>query len=392
MTTKATETPSSCLFPVDHLLIASERTPTVESASEIVNRLFQLASQESNLGVKRRVFEEAFSALRASYVPQLRPWLFRLLEAYAKQTWYAQESEVLDAKGQSVDSELGFRICARLMELSFCMQMDDLNLNSCPYDWFSHTSLESLFHELQTEPGQKGLLFNAVDQITVDVGVLVAKAHEKGLREIMAQTLRSLTYSYQNIEALCDASSFKMHRKLQDWTEALIGKETIEQRQQLAEYLYNRCKFMIGMHHGSWAEMVAGYEEMKRVFSDCYPQGDPILLKKNAQISNIEGCIISRSGEPNALRMAEPYFLRAYDGYSSVPRDKFLIGNVLSGLIACLTNGPLAEERASKLQKYSKELQAIISEFQEEGNLHCYVTEYPQSVQKAEEALARYRS
>ena len=41
------------------------------------------------------------------------------------------------ATGKSLDDELGFRMCARLMELSFCMQMEDLGFRKCEYDWSS---------------------------------------------------------------------------------------------------------------------------------------------------------------------------------------------------------------------------------------------------------------
>ena len=149
---------------------------------------------------------------------------------------------------------------------------------------------------------------------------------------------------------------------------------------------------MLEIQHASWDAQVKSYEPIKAAFEECYPTGHPQLVKKQAQINNVQGCIIARSGQKDALALAEPYFRKAYELYSSIPRDKFLIGNVLSGLIACLVSKPLDQEAAGRLQEYAAELGSIFDEFQEEGNHHLYVAEYPKSIQKAEAALKEYRS
>jgi hypothetical protein len=364
-----------------------------ESPEEVTARItdcFMQASRASTLMAKREIYNTAFLALKDSFCPQLRPTLFQLLEKYAKETCYAQVSEERNATGESVDDELGFRMCARLMELSFCMQMEDLGFQKCEYDWFQHPSLEALTEDLQIGKDQKGLLFDSLDQALLDVDVLVSKAHEAGLRDIMAQTLLDMTYSYQNITSLCDGAQYRLHRKLQDWTEALIGKETVVQRQQLAEYLYNRCGFMLEMQNASWDELVLGYDSILHVFKECFPQGGSQLIKKEAQINNIQGCIVARSDQKDAKVIAQKYFQRAYELYASIPCDKFLVGNVLTGLISCLVSTPLDQQSASSLLNYSVRLRSIVEEFREEGNHHCYVEEYPKSLQEANEALKKY--
>jgi hypothetical protein len=364
-----------------------------ESPEGVVARVadcFMQASRASTLMAKREIYNTAFLALKDAFCPQLRPMLFQLLEKYAKETCYAQVSEERDATGESVDTELGFRMCARLMELSFCMQMEDLGLQKCEYDWSQHPSLEALTEDLQIGKDGKGLLFDSLAQTTLDVDVLVSKAHEAGLREIMAQTLRDMTYSYQNITSLCDGTQFRLHRKLQDWTEALIGKETVEQKQQLAEYLYNRCGFMLEMQNASWDELVLGYDSVLQVFKEIFPHGCPQLIKKEAQINNIQGCIIARSDQKDAKVIAQKYFQRAYGLYTSIPCDKFLVGNVLTGLILCLVSAPLDQQNAASLLNYSVRLRSIVEEFGEEGTHHCYVEGYIKSLQEADEALKKY--
>jgi hypothetical protein len=381
----------SCLEAAHEGKIPSQKL-TREEAEVKIDKHFKKASETPILGEKRKAYNKAFSTLKNYFCPELRPRLFCLLEKYAKKTCYGQESEELDTTGRSVDDELGFRICARLMELSFCMQMRDLGLLDFDYNWSQHTSLETLTKDLQVEPGQKGPFFDAIDQTSCDGDVLMSKAYEAGLQEIMAKTLCSLAFSYQNIGQLNDTGHYGLHKKLQDWTEAVIGNETPRQKERLVEFRYNRCLFMLLLEHpdASLEEKVAIYEPIKELLFTTYPTGHDLLLQKEAQINNMQGLIITRSGQTDALVKAEPYFLAAYELYKKIPRNKFLIGNVLTSLIACETTKPLDPESAAKLKICVKELREIIGEFQEEDNQDSYATEYPLSVQQADEALERY--
>ena len=63
-----------------------------EVAARVTDCLMR-GSQERSLAAKRSVYNEAFSAIKASFYPELRPLLFRLFEKYAMGMCYAQESE-----------------------------------------------------------------------------------------------------------------------------------------------------------------------------------------------------------------------------------------------------------------------------------------------------------
>lgn len=350
-------------------------------------KVFHEATQSKNLVEKRRLYNEAFVLLKNSFSSELSPLLFPLLEAYARETCYAQESEEKNADGQSVDDELGFRQCARLMELSFCLQLQQLGLQSFSYDFLHYPSLEALTNDLQVGPDQKGLFFHQIEQLEMDNDVLISKSSAGKLREIMGKTLQYLTYSYQNITSLCHDKA--LHAKLQPWTEAVIGNETEAQKQWLTEYLYNRSLFMLRLNNPSCTveDQVNCYEPIRKMLESFFAPTDPVRIKKNAQISNMQGCIIARHNE---YPKAEPYFRQAYELYNSIPRDKFLIGNVLCGLIACLSKSELNPESAQRLSNYALELGEIIKEFEQEASLHCYVAEYPSSVTKAVTALETY--
>jgi hypothetical protein len=188
-----------------------------------------------------------------------------------------------------------------------------------------------------------------------------------------------------------------LHRKLQDWTESLIGNTTEDQKRRLAEYSYNRSLFMLMLETPgvSLEQKLACYKPIEDAFDKIYPPNHPQLLQKKAQISNMRGCIIIRSGQNDARVIAEPYFEKAYKLYSSIPSTRdtiFLKGNAITGLIGCLADIPLNQERALRLQGYAKELREIYAEYQENADLHCYVAEYPKSIQQVDDALERYRA
>lgn len=143
----------------------AESKQTKEEVMVQVAECFNRALQNSQLEVKRSAYNEAFLIIKASYCQELRPLLMRLFERYAMETCYAQESEERGEGGKSVDDELGFRKCARLMELTFCMQMHDLGFLGSDFDWAKHPTLDTIIEDLQIGPTQKGLLFDVIGQL-----------------------------------------------------------------------------------------------------------------------------------------------------------------------------------------------------------------------------------
>ncbi len=360
-----------------------------------VNECCLRASRVKPAAEKREIYLEAFQALKSSTDHELRPTLFQLFERYAMDGWYANVSQERDASGQSVDPELGFRKSARLLELSFWMQLHDFGLHrdeAGPVAGYS--SLEELIDQLGIKPTDRGVLIDRIMQTAIDPSVLASEADKKGLRAVMAKTLVGLTYSLQNLKMFSQpkVATYQLHRKLQDWTEALIGRETQELQRSLADYYYNRCVFMCRLRGGSAKEKIDSYIPVLAELKACYSPQDQKLIEMEGRIWNMRGLIMHDSGLPDAAKQAETYFERAYATYYLMAKhDKFLIGNVLTSLIHCFSTKPLDDTRYRQLREYMQELERIVVEFKREGSEHCYVEEYPESIAEAEKALAAFK-
>lgn len=307
---------------------------------------------------------------------------FRLLEMYASRVCYGRETQG--------DDEVGFRESARLLEMSFCLQLKALGLGTVGYDWSSHSSLEQLVQSLEVQKGQRGRLFDTVYECNLDPEVLVRKASDVGMREVMTKTLIRMTFSHQNIDAV--PSTYSWHKTMNDLTEAFIGQTGTKEKQELTIYRYNRCGFLVRLQYGdNWAKQMEAYDAVEKMYRENFAEGSYELNSGLAQIDNMRGRITLRTRKD--LATAQRYFQKAYSTRQSLlargdlsPAQLFeqkqLTANVLTGLIYCSLADSGNPHSLVKAEEYAKDLRRMINEQEERSALRRLLTFVDETIQQ----------
>lgn len=414
--------------------VSSSNTISVGSAVKRVQEISRQATIEPDLNKKREIYNTAYSEIRNASLkgessPELRRELHILFESFVTATAYNQESPTpkdpthpVEKGGESMDKEEGYRKSAALLELSFLMQLDDLNLSDSPVqiDWKEAEDLESLARNVgfinYPEKGfetSNSKLFDRICQLNVDPGVLAAKAQEQGNRDVLAKTLIRLTFSHQNVMHIRkDAKFVSLHRNFNALTETVIGDSSIEQSHQLADYKYQRIGFLIELSMLAGGALPEGqtleefrfnaYEAMKKEFEK--ESDDYFLLGKRAQCANMQGIILASSNlekaeilfnEALAIRTVllnkdetSTEFMSTQVKTKQHQDNEFLLANVRSGIVHCLVNiQPITEERRLLLQQQKDALLAYVGSLSATSNYNGYRSSYDGAIRKADSVL-----
>lgn len=308
------------------------------------------------------------------------------------------------------DDEEGFRKTARLLELSLSLQLNMLDLGGETYDWTKHETLESLLQSLHVQKDQKGLLFSVIGQIDVNPDVFIETAMQQGLREIVAQTLTRLTYSYQNIGTLAQPH---LQRKFHDLTEALIGKETVEQARQLVDFKYNRCPYLENLEHPGDSQLVLkSMDEIRQLVEKHFSNGSFEQISLLAQIENKVGLHILRSTkgleDQHAKRNESfPYFNKAFalrinladkleKGEIATTKSKeealfdqdSLLANIRTALVDNIVNRqPLTNQDKADAIVHKKALEDFLQKSESNKNYHAYRSSYQNAIAQVDKLL-----
>lgn len=368
---------------------------TVEDGSNVsaVNGLFEKAQATAVVSEKRAYLDAIYQILRKQ--PSIEPkQLSRLFEEYAAQTCYAQ------ANWKNQDDEEGFRKSARLMELSFQMQLTAMNLGSFDYDWRAYSSLEDLIASLGIEKNQNGLFFDKIEGLIIDSDVLVQQSGD--LRETLAKTLVRLSYSYQNISTSNTSTHHTLHQKLDTWTEKVIGSETQEQKEMFAEYRYNRCAFLARIAKLPIADQLASYQSVQELIRNSLPDTSSKRYSLLAQIFNMQSILTINLIEttPSVEKRNELYAVSqklaemAIDLRQSLstiePANKnnhYLLANARTVVIkALLSIQPLTQENVSKALGHSEALKI----YYPSNPSHPYAPGWVGSIRAVEAAAGKF--
>lgn len=185
----------------------------------------ELADLEKNLILKRGIYNEVFETLQLNIHEEL---LFKLLEDYATRCCYSAKE---------------YRVAARLMEVSLCLQFKYMNLLIFDYNWKDFTSLEAFIESLEVGKEQDGKYFPVICELYLDNVSLHKAAIDHDLCLILKKSLLRLIYSYQK---LCINHEYPLglHSKLNEWIEPFL--ETSCDR---VDFAYQRRPFMTALKY-----------------------------------------------------------------------------------------------------------------------------------------------
>jgi|GEM_PF-6764954 len=361
----------------------------------------ETAKKETNLDAKRVKYNEAYAILKEQPKPfgiELRKALFELLDLYAAQTCYNQASKVKNAEGKSVDPEEGMRKCARLMEMSLALQLKYLEIGYQDYDWQKYESLEELIGSLGWEQDDKGHFFSLVDTIQIDPQALLERADRHHLRGELIKTLRRLAYCYFNIKTLFVEERLPLHQKLRDWLLPLIGSTTLQDKQQLEDYLYNSNVRFVKLNNGDWKAKNACYEPIIQLLEECYAPTDPKRIGRESQIHNMKALNTINGIGKEGFAEAEPLFEKAFAARKelldrSTPEDRSLQGyflsNIRTSLIHVLVNKePFSWTNQIKAWEHAEALKAYLKENEADADYQSYQDSYTKAIVKARSHFA----
>ncbi len=356
----------------------------INNTIELTNKAIAKAKQTPDLAEKRTHYDEAFAVFRktaqgdGTLPPELEVPFFTFLEAYAKETCYAQQGKT---------PEEGFEKSARLMELSLLLQLKSLNMIDFSFNWAKCDNLEALINEAGDD------LLETVRQLQISSDVLLPRAQNKGMRESLAATLKRMTFSHQNIPSL-NKDNLPFHKRYNDLTEKLFEKPI-----DLAEYRYNRCAFLInlGPETDKYDKKIQAYDSVLEMFRTECASGDAdlkrILQGKMSQINNMKGILNKDRPE------AEGYFREAFamrqallEDATDTANDEFLLSNIRTGLIHCLCQKPLQLDRLNEAKGHAQALFAYVQKNQSNHNVHAYVESYKTAMLKTNAAFMQFIS
>jgi hypothetical protein len=339
-------------------------------------------------------FNMAFSVLcdeakknNGQLSPILQEKLFVLLHRYGSDQSYNQRQN-------------GFIECANLMELSLLMQ---LNPKANAVNFQNFETIQDLLNELQnSNPGERKLeIYSLVNTLTSQAPLLETNTQQA----ILSDTLIKLTYCYQNMKCQDvlpyrkeNADAFKMlQNTLQVVTLAVI-QQVDNHKGIKAEFLYNRCSFLIGLNHKNptsddcQMEKINSYTSVLEAFKDFYGEESPQYKAKESQVRNMQGLNVLKLAEPNILA-AKLFFSKAYELRSQLPepaevQKKWdhhnLLNNIATGYIHVITQFPAARttEEVSLAIFMGKEMASFMIQYKAEGRVPAYHTSYVNALQK----------
>lgn len=395
----------------------------IESINSWISKADTL--EGSNLVPQRKeYYEEAFKQLRTVALQQngilpleLHSKLYEILYRFAG-TRYGQ------------DEEEGFRDCASLLELSLGMQCKDLGLNvnlgKEGFSWKNIDSIAGLIVELNADVDNRFLdvvqFSKQVTSLELYNCVALSELYEEPSdeRKMFADSLVKLLFCYQNISTLNGSNEEKilkltshseicrlveiekskkqtLHSQLQELAKTAIDEQTPEQVKTLAEFLYNRCSFMVELGHENpesdackqaQIESYSSIEDLLITHKD-FGKKSPMYLAKKAQIENMRGLINLRMSEPD-LDIAEGHFREAlkFRLELQIPNDvegkweyHFLFNNLRTGLMHVLTVRATEEDVDEAIQHAIPMAQFVIDS-KAEGRNHCYNKSYHSALTK----------
>lgn len=382
----------------------------VPDAQGNFSKAIEAGKKTLDLAEKRISYNQAFAVLKGQALSgplgvEMHKSLFELFELYAHQTCYNQASPIVNAAGESVDPEEGMRKCARLMELSFVLQLKMLGLSSESYEWTKFANLEELIESLGSKPEDKGHFFPFMENLLLDPQALLAAAY-KDLRVNLRETLRHLAYSYFNTDELYTAKYLALHEKLRDWTVALIGGENVEEIRVLADYRYDTNPRFVHLKlpkdrtpMQACLAKNACYTEVLELLAKCYEVDHPTRLGKNSQIFNMMALNLIRSGLPQMLPFALPLFQQAFNAREKLymtetdpaarSHQGYLLSNIRTGLIHCLVNKEQSTENDVAICQHVEGLKRYLEENRAHKNYQSYQANYASAIKRGAEAVAR---
>jgi hypothetical protein len=333
---------------------------------------------------KKNYYEELFAPFamaletnNAWLTGDLRVDLYLLFEAYASNIFYN--------KLIGMDPEEGFRRSAHLMEASLLAQLEgNVSWANSSMDYISTLNNSRQVEELNNDPD-----------------AMVQYAEAAGLRTVMAKTLIRLCYSYQNMSGTKE--NLALQKKLNAMTEKMIGETTIKQKQQLADFRYNRCLFLVKLEDSTNKQaMLAAYDTVLTLLQSCYFDTNPIYQGKIAQIENMRGLMALRLEVENKYEVALGCFRRALVNRSTllanetnptkIGEHKFLRANILTGVVDCMVNMPVTEEGIQDLERHKQFLVDYLNECSAAHNVNTYLTSHVAAIAEIDAILASFTS
>lgn len=328
----------SCLAKGEDLLKSAKEASTAEEKKAFLNQAYKLLKPQ--ILVKHSTEEKMLFA--------------KLLENYSKSFLYNIE--------ENGDRLIGFRKSAALLDFSFINLLHELNLSN--YHHFDGATIDDLISDLSGPKETPGQLFDTLLQINIDPKVLFEKAEDLGLRDILADTLILLTFSYQNFQPipLPQEKWLAFQEKLQSLTEAVCGaindQATPENRFKAINFQYNRAVYLSDLKDPKNYELKMKSYDKVITFIEKYKSDNPLKYQSLlAQIANMKGGTTYRKlkelidknekSEINKyLRSAEDYLMDALTTRVKVLNlttneedlywQKYLLANLKTFLIATL--------------------------------------------------------
>lgn len=353
------------------------------------------AESHHNIEEKKAFYNSAYQAIvdcaisfNGTLPYEVNKSFFTLLELYAAKICYAQVTPNGDKEG-------GFKKSAQLMELSFSLQLANLGVIDFSYNWKMCRNLEDLIDhspDLFLEIAEYPHKFMPE--------YLVAKAKDGYLMEIMAKTLIRMTYSHQNIFPIKnDLEAF--HLYYNELTEKLIGINNEEQKKELIQYKYNRCRFLASkVSNGDFENQFKSYDSVIEKIDELFKEKTFFSESIYAQIENMRGLILMKlslltpNHQSDIHKNAYLLFQRAFHRRSALLKicddkersnQEYFLSNIRTALMAILNSrNPKSEEDINQLLEHAFALRQYVDKLKSENNSHFYLSKYETALQQVD--------
>ncbi len=357
-----------------------------KSALESIATTLKSATNESNMLAKEKIYQEVYTqfhiiakANEGKLPEEMQAPFYLFLEKCAGGIYYNQTSQ---------DDSEGFLRSARLMEMSLGLQLSKMEFKEVtPFQWAKCDNLDALVQELIAPTNE--IMLREINNIKMHSNYLVDASSKYNLRESLEATIKRMSFSHQNTSSLKD---LEFHQRINDWTEALIGSETPEQKGRLADYKYNRGAFLERIKDpNNWKAQFDSYIIVIQLFNEIDPQQkERSTQAKFSQISNMQGLIGLRSKAPGSLEEAEPKFRTAFEireklfnsaDSSQKDEEECFLANIRTGLIHCLIMNNLTQDRLKEAKMHANALMTYLEKCTEQNNLNTHQSSYLMAIQ-----------
>lgn len=233
--------PVNPLHEITTLMRKAKNEECLEKKKNIFNQVYQLLSNESELGLQKA---------------KVYPLLFSLFEAYANQIFYDQTIDE--------SKKVGFQKCSALMQLSLHLQLQYLGLLPVEpkVEWEKYESIEDFLNEWKSSLTKDKLIEimgekeASTHKFSMKDFANLAKEHE--IAEIVQDSLINLVFSFQNLSLLQGNGRilfkkilFKFHTNVN----ALLDEFLKDDPKKWEEYTQNRRSFMEALIQASPAKI-----------------------------------------------------------------------------------------------------------------------------------------